>query len=65
MTGGEGQGWESFGLRLWQGVPARMPRPHQHDEIELNVVTSGALTYEFGGEPRALTAGTRRRVPSH
>lgn len=48
-----------FTCEIWQ--PMRMPRPDRHDEIEVNFLDRGTLTYLMGGErvtvqPRRLTA---------
>ena len=48
-----------FTCEVWE--PVRMPRPDRHDEIELNFVDRGTLTYLIGGErvtvePRRVTA---------
>ncbi|WDQ15156.1 helix-turn-helix domain-containing protein [Rhodopirellula sp. P2] len=47
-----------FTCELWEPVP--MPRPDRHDEIEINFLDSGSLTYLIGGnrvtvEARSLT----------
>lgn len=36
---------------LWSrvGSPPRMPKPHRHDDVELNHVRTGRLQYLFGG----------------
>jgi AraC-like DNA-binding protein len=48
-----------FTCEIWE--PRRMPRPDQHDEIEINFVDRGTLTYLMGGQrvtvrPRRVTA---------
>jgi AraC-like DNA-binding protein len=48
-----------FTCEVWE--PMRMPRPDRHDEIELNFLDRGTLTYLIGGErvtvePRRVTA---------
>jgi AraC family transcriptional regulator, melibiose operon regulatory protein len=45
-----------FTCELW--TPARMPRPNRHNEIELNLLTSGSLTYLLGGRRTTVRAGT-------
>ncbi|MCY4588535.1 MAG: helix-turn-helix domain-containing protein [Bryobacterales bacterium] len=45
-----------FTCELW--VPARMPRPNRHNEIELNLLRSGSLTYLLG--ERRVTIAARR-----
>jgi AraC family transcriptional regulator, melibiose operon regulatory protein len=44
-----------FTCELW--TPARMPRPDRHNEIELNLLTSGSLTYLLGGHRTTIQAG--------
>jgi AraC-like DNA-binding protein len=48
-----------FTCEIWE--PRRMPRPDRHDEIEINFLNRGTLTYLIGGErvtvqPRRVTA---------
>ncbi len=48
-----------FTCEIWE--PRRMPRPDRHDEIEINFVDRGTLTYLMGGQrvtvrPRRVTA---------
>jgi AraC-like DNA-binding protein len=48
-----------FTCEIWE--PRRMPRPDRHDEIEINFLDRGSLTYLFGGqrvtvEARQVTA---------
>jgi AraC-like DNA-binding protein len=48
-----------FTCEVWE--PRRMPRPDRHDEIEINFLDRGTLTYLFGGqhitvEARQVTA---------
>ena len=45
-----------FTCEVW--TPSRMPRPDRHNEIELNLLTGGSLTYLFGG--RRTTIGADR-----
>jgi AraC family transcriptional regulator, melibiose operon regulatory protein len=47
-----------FTCEIWE--PRRMPRPDRHDEIEINFLNRGTLTYLIGGErvtvqPRRVT----------
>ncbi|RKR73505.1 helix-turn-helix domain-containing protein [Frondihabitans australicus] len=44
---------------IWvrHGRPPHMPRPHRHDDLELNFVVSGELDYLFGGMPLKVCAG--------
>jgi AraC-like DNA-binding protein len=46
-----------FTCELWE--PRRMPRPDRHDEIEINFLDRGTLTYLFGGQRMTVEA---RRV---
>jgi AraC-like DNA-binding protein len=48
-----------FTCEIWR--PQQMPRPDQHDEIEINFLDKGSLTYLMGGQrvtvhPRRITA---------
>jgi AraC-like DNA-binding protein len=48
-----------FTCEIWE--PRQMPRPDRHDEIEINFLDRGTLTYLIGGErvtvqPRRVTA---------
>jgi AraC-like DNA-binding protein len=48
-----------FTCEIWE--PKRMPRPDRHDEVEVNFLNRGNLTYLIGGErvtiqPRRVTA---------
>lgn len=43
-----------FTCELW--APARMPRPDRHNEIEVNLLQSGSLTYLLGGRIVVLSA---------
>jgi AraC-like DNA-binding protein len=44
-----------FTCELW--TPTRMPRPDRHNEIELNLLASGSLTYLLGGHRATIEAG--------
>lgn len=44
-----------FTCELW--TPACMPRPNRHNEIELNLLTDGSLTYLLGGGRTTIQAG--------
>ncbi|GAC1363490.1 MAG: helix-turn-helix domain-containing protein [Ktedonobacteraceae bacterium] len=37
--------------------PGLMQRPHRHNEVEINLLECGALTYLFGGTRARVTAG--------
>ncbi len=45
-----------FTCELW--APSRMPRPDRHNEIEINLLRSGSLTYLLGGRRVTLAART-------
>lgn len=44
-------------FRCWQGWAQSMQGPHQHDDIEVNLVTEGRMRYLFGGTPVDVAAG--------
>ncbi len=44
-----------FACELW--TPTKMPRPDRHNEIEINLLTAGTLTYLLGGQRTTLGAG--------
>ena len=44
-----------FTCELWKAAPMR--RPDRHDEIELNLLMRGSLTYLLGGTRVTLPAG--------
>jgi AraC family transcriptional regulator, melibiose operon regulatory protein len=48
---------ESFGLRVWRGAVERMTDPHQHTEIELNLIEHGGMTYRFGARATQVHVG--------
>lgn len=43
-----------FTCEMWK--PARMPRPDRHNEIEINLLRSGSLSYLLGGHRTTVTA---------
>ncbi|MDR2676223.1 MAG: helix-turn-helix domain-containing protein [Opitutaceae bacterium] len=47
----------SYGLTCVHWIPSRMPRPDHHNEIELNLVQKGWLSYLLGGQKIHLRAG--------
>lgn len=51
---------ETMAPELWirRGPPPTMPRPHRHDDLELNVVLRGALEYLHGGQHVRLDEGS-------
>ena len=44
-----------FTCEVWK--PTRMPRPDRHNEIELNLLSAGSLTYLLGGHRVTIGAG--------
>jgi AraC-like DNA-binding protein len=40
----------NIGFKSWSGSVALMSRPHRHNEIELNLIECGFMTYVFGGQ---------------
>jgi AraC-like DNA-binding protein len=46
------------GLASWSGVPHAMARPHRHNEIEMNLLERGTMTYLLGGERIRIGAGS-------
>lgn len=48
---------EHHGLAIWRGTVSSMAEPHRHNEIELNYVSRGAITYLFGGRTVRLEPG--------
>lgn len=46
-----------YGFACERWTPTRMSRPDRHNEIELNLLSSGALTYLLGGQRITLEAG--------
>ncbi len=44
-----------FTCELW--TPDRMPRPDRHNEIELNLLSAGSLTYLLGGHRTTIESG--------
>jgi AraC-like DNA-binding protein len=49
--------FEPYGLTCVQWTPSPMRRPDHHNEIELNLLESGWVTYLFGGKKVRLEAG--------
>ncbi len=47
-----------YGFTCERWTPARMPRPDRHNEVELNLLTAGPLTYLLGGHRTTIAAGT-------
>lgn len=48
---------DRFGLRVWCGDVVMMKEPHRHNELELNLVLQGSMTYLFGGRSLTVRAG--------
>ena len=46
-----------YGFTCERWVPARVPRPDRHNEIELNLLKAGSLTYLLGGHRITIDAG--------
>lgn len=46
-----------YGFTCERWIPSRMLRPDRHNEIELNLLTSGTLTYLLGGRRTTIEAG--------
>ena len=44
-----------FTCEVWK--PSRMPRPDRHNEVEINLLTAGSLTYLLGGHRITIEAG--------
>lgn len=47
----------AFGLANDWFQPIRMRRPHRHNEVELNFIEQGSITYLFGGTRTSVNAG--------
>lgn len=46
-----------YGFTCEKWTPARMPRPDRHNEIEINLLEKGGLTYMIGGRKVKVPAG--------
>ena len=46
-----------IGLGSWHGAARPMARPHRHDEVELNFVNEGTITYLFSGREVIIPPG--------
>ncbi|TWU49241.1 helix-turn-helix domain-containing protein [Rubripirellula reticaptiva] len=46
-----------YGFACESWTPTRMSRPDRHNEIELNLLTAGSLTYLLGGQRTTIEAG--------
>lgn len=49
--------FKPYGLSCVAWTPAPMARPNHHNEVELNMVSNGTLSYDFGGTPVTLSKG--------
>lgn len=49
--------FEPYGLTCVHWVPSRMKRPDHHNEVELNFLQSGTVTYLLGGRKVVVTPG--------
>ena len=45
------------GLWVRRGAPPPMFSMHRHDDVEINLVLDGQLSYLFGGQPLTIRAG--------
>lgn len=46
-----------YGFTCESWTPTPMPRPDRHNEIELNLLVDGSLTYLLGGQRKTIRAG--------
>jgi len=46
-----------YGFTCEQWAPARMPRPDRHNEIEVNLLKTGSLSYLLGGRRTTVESG--------
>lgn len=49
--------YSAYGFTCEKWEPARMQRPDRHNEIELNLLKTGSLTYLLGGRRTIVEAG--------
>src|SRR5688500_20233752 len=49
--------FEPYGFTCQRWTPTRMRRPDRHNEIEINLLESGSLTYVLGGRKVTIPAG--------
>ena len=45
-----------FSCQMWQ--PTLMPRPDRHNEVEINLLRTGSVTYLMGGRRTTIKAGS-------
>lgn len=48
---------QSLGFRVWRGALNRMHRAHQHNDLEINLLLKGQVTYLHGGRLFDLKVG--------
>ncbi|MBC8172203.1 MAG: helix-turn-helix domain-containing protein [Anaerolineae bacterium] len=48
---------DSFGLQVWSGSVNTPHSPHRHNEIELNAIEAGSLTYLLAGQQILVSPG--------
>jgi AraC-like DNA-binding protein len=46
-----------YGLTCERWTPAAMPRPDRHNEVEINLLAEGSLTYLLAGRKETVAAG--------
>ena len=46
-----------IGFRVWSGSARRMEKAHRHNDVELNLMESGAMYYLHGGRVRGVRKG--------
>lgn len=51
------QEFSPYGFTCVKWTPTAMPKPDRHNEIELNYLSSGSVTYLMGGERKTILAG--------
>ncbi|WP_410813341.1 helix-turn-helix domain-containing protein [Micromonospora sp. 067-2] len=49
---------DEFGLECWHGFAPHMSQAHRHEHIEVNLPTTGAISYLLGGHRFQVPAGT-------
>ena len=47
----------TLGLATAYSHASLMPRPHRHNEVEMNVTEQGAMSYLFGGTRQRIEPG--------
>ena len=51
------ESFSPYGFTCQKWRPTRMPRPDRHNEVEINLLCSGSVTYLIGGKRTTLQAG--------